>query len=118
MSSILSHLLAHHLAQNSQVPSALTFIKQVINQDRAIHRALQQEGVDGPVVHRYVHFRPWHLRSDMCSSQEEAARLVGSTESGSAWPRSQMATWSGSLFRVSHAQSKHPADDSIVLPLL
>ncbi len=52
MSSILSHLLAHHLAQNSQVPAALDFIKQVINQDRAINRAIQQEGVDGPVVHR------------------------------------------------------------------
>jgi len=52
MSSILSHLLAHHLAQNGQVPAAVDFIKQVINQDRAISRAIHQEGVDGPVVHR------------------------------------------------------------------
>lgn len=52
MSSILSHLLAHHLAQNAQVPQALDFITQVLTTERAVHRAVSEEGPDGPVMHR------------------------------------------------------------------
>lgn len=54
MSSILSHLLAHHLAQNSQVPQALSFIKQVLAQERPVQRSVQEEGSDGPVNHRWM----------------------------------------------------------------
>ncbi|CEQ39091.1 SPOSA6832_00570 [Sporobolomyces salmonicolor] len=71
--AILSHLLAHHLAANDDVPAALPHVLDVLSSHRVVSQAEREEGANGPVLHR------WQMRltSLISPSLAPAVRAAG-----------------------------------------
>ncbi|GAA5860686.1 hypothetical protein JCM1840_000340 [Sporobolomyces johnsonii] len=71
--AILNHLLAHHLASNDDVPAALPHVLDVLSSHRVILDAERDQGVNGPVLHR------WQMRltSLISPSLPPAVRAAG-----------------------------------------
>ncbi|GAA6000706.1 hypothetical protein JCM10207_004617 [Rhodosporidiobolus poonsookiae] len=69
----LSHLLAHSLATNDQVPAALQPTLRTLSAHRTLSQLEHEEGLNGPLMHR------WQLRltSLIASSQPPAVRSAG-----------------------------------------
>ena len=53
--ALIEHVLAHQIAQNDAVPAAAPHVASLIQQQRIIAHAELEEGLNGPVIHRYVH---------------------------------------------------------------
>ena len=53
--ALIEHVLAHQLAQNDAVPAAAAHVASLIQQQRIIAHAELEEGLNGPVIHRYAY---------------------------------------------------------------
>ncbi|GAA5984343.1 hypothetical protein JCM5350_001024 [Sporobolomyces pararoseus] len=71
--NMLNHLLSHHLATNQSIPSSLNYVLQTIESQRLIARTEQEEGTNGPTLHR------WQLRliSLLAASNTSSVRSAG-----------------------------------------
>jgi hypothetical protein len=50
--TMLNHLLSHHLATNQSIPSSLNYLESVLETQRLVSRTEQEEGTNGPTLHR------------------------------------------------------------------
>ncbi|GAA5879094.1 hypothetical protein JCM3774_005567 [Rhodotorula dairenensis] len=67
--ALLEHVLAHQLAQNDKVPASAPHVASLIQQQRIIARAEHEEGLNGPVLHR------WQLRLTALLSASNAPEV-------------------------------------------
>lgn len=52
MTSLINHLLAHHLANNESATFNSKYVLGVLQTERAIAKCEAEEGSSGPVMHR------------------------------------------------------------------
>lgn len=67
--ALIEHVLAHQLAQNDAVPAAAPHVASLIQQQRIIAQAELEEGLNGPVIHR------WQLRLTALLSASNAPEV-------------------------------------------
>ncbi|GAA6026106.1 hypothetical protein JCM11491_002868 [Sporobolomyces phaffii] len=71
--TMLNHVLSHHLATNDAVPACVDYLEAVLESHRLIAATEQDEGTNGPTLHR------WQLRlvSLLSASNPSAVRAAG-----------------------------------------
>lgn len=50
--SMLNHLLSHNLATNDSIPASINYVAPVVETQRLVSRVEQEEGTNGPTLHR------------------------------------------------------------------
>ncbi|GAA5871004.1 hypothetical protein JCM16303_001658 [Sporobolomyces ruberrimus] len=71
--SMLNHLLSHNLATNDSIPASINYVASVVETQRLVSRVEQEEGTNGPTLHR------WQLRlvSLLAASNPSSIRTAG-----------------------------------------
>lgn len=92
--ALLNHLLAHHLATNDAIPAALPYVLSVLRDEQSIAKCEQEEGLGGPVMHRWVALGGSHSSelctdSSLCGQVEPTTRVPHRTLSS----RSHSNSW-------------------------
>ncbi|GAA5961023.1 hypothetical protein JCM21900_002277 [Sporobolomyces salmonicolor] len=110
----LSHLLAHHLAANDDVPAALPHVLDVLSSHRVIPQAEREEGANGPVLHR------WQMRltSLISPALAPAVRAAGFQLLHLSFSSSTSLLLASAKATLSHAQAVLASSPNKVDPAL